>query len=1242
MSSSERKTVLVVNNDRVQARLIALLLEKDGIEVLVFASVEEAVVRLVQSTPADLIVTDMHLPGIDGWRFCRLLRSPEFHAWNSIPVLVTSPAYPHAGLDPVIGVLGADAFLAIPYEPSVLRARVRELLERQSPCPTRTVLVASGQGEQLERLARPFRTRGDRVLLARTMDEAVDLGRANPPHCILLGPSLPDQRSSNPLPGLRSAFPHAILLIAGDAPSREQALRAFALEADGFFTEPVEPARIDALCASSRIERCLLQFEQVLRETSRRLRGSEDRFRLITDQIPAVLYTTDAELRITSSVGGALSRLNLKPHQLVGMKLTEYYRSDDPEFLPLEAHARALRGEKVTYEMEWEGRMWHTRLEPLYDASGRIHGTTGVSVDITHRRQTELELNARMRQQAAVAQLSQAALRGPEITELADTTARLVAETLDVDFCELFEVMGSGDAMRLFRGVGWEPGLVGRLTVPIHSPSTPGYPLASREPLVIENLREDSRAPGLGYLLDRGVATSLSTVLHGRRGPYGVFGAHSRRPRRFTEQDIHFFQAAANILASARERRESEQRQRSLSLGLHAVVSVADQLIQCAEVDELYRLAVELAREKLGVERCALYLEEPGGQILRGTYGTDDRGRTTREHSNRVPREKLLKWMQEGQAGEQENRWILRTDLPWTYWDGEKTVTFGCGWIASTPIRSSRGQIGILFNDAAMSHAPFDEVRQEILAIFASVLGTLIEQKGTEEALRDSEEKYRALFLESKDAIFISTPEGRYLDMNPAGIEMLGYSSKEEVLLLDIGRDLYFDRSERDRFLRAVEEKGYVKDFELRLKRKDGQAVIVQATVSAVRDSHGRVVAYRGTRRDITEQKRLQQQLLQAQKMESIGTLAGGIAHDFNNILTGIIGYAELALSMLDPGSRVYQFVANIPEQGQRAAGLISQLLAFSRRAITRMEPISLMPLLKEISKMLRRTLPENIEIRLNVSGEVDLVNADPTQMQQVVMNLATNAQDAMPAGGVLTFTLENVALDLEYCRRYPFAQPGRYVCLTVTDTGTGMPPEVLEHIFEPFFTTKEVGKGTGLGLSMVYGIVKTHKGHITVSSRVAVGSEFKVHLPVIETEAPRTGTGVTVDKKIPDRGHETVLLVEDETMVLQVGQQMLQSLGYQVLTARNGREGLERFHEHHQNIHLVVLDLVMPEMGGEELFFKLHEIDPALKVVLMSGYSIQEKLDGLRDHGLKGFVLKPFTLQSLGRAVRDALDAAG
>ena len=379
--------------------------------------------------------------------------------------------------------------------------------------------------------------------------------------------------------------------------------------------------------------------------------------------------------------------------------------------------------------------------------------------------------------------------------------------------------------------------------------------------------------------------------------------------------------------------------------------------------------------------------------------------------------------------------------------------------------------------------------------------------------------------------------------------------------------------------------------------------------------------------RDVTQEVQLQEQLIQAQKMEAVGTLSGGIAHDFNNLLQVTLGYSELLLAEKREDDPEYADLSKILQSARSGAELVQRLLTFSRKVEPKPIPLNLNRRILQVEKLLGRTIPKMIDIQLDLSDDLADINADPTQMEQVLMNLAVNARDAMPDGGKLTLGTRNVTLDEEYCKVHVEAKPGQYVLLAVSDTGHGMDKATIDHIFEPFYTTKELGRGTGLGLAMVYGIVKQHGGFINCYSEVEHGTTFNVYFPAIESQVE-----LDVDKTgvMPAFGTETILLVDDEEFVRDLGARILSKAGYNVLTATNGREALDLFEKERTQISLVILDLIMPEMGGKECLKELRKIDPQLKVLIASGLSADPSTKESVEMGARGFVSKPFRFKEL------------
>jgi signal transduction histidine kinase/ActR/RegA family two-component response regulator len=414
------------------------------------------------------------------------------------------------------------------------------------------------------------------------------------------------------------------------------------------------------------------------------------------------------------------------------------------------------------------------------------------------------------------------------------------------------------------------------------------------------------------------------------------------------------------------------------------------------------------------------------------------------------------------------------------------------------------------------------------------------------------------------------------------------------------------------------------------------------ATDRMIRWPNGRDVKFQ-IAIDITERKladqekdSLRSQLVQAQKMEAIGTLAGGIAHDFNNLLQVILGYSELILDEKIEGDPDRADLSKIHQAARSGADLVRNLLTFSRKTEPKPVPMSLNNQIRHVEKLLHRTIPRMIDIQLDLAEDLRRINADRGQIEQIIMNLAVNARDAMGEEGSLKIRTENVTLDEEYCELNVEAKPGDYVLLSVSDTGRGMDRETLQHIFEPFFTTKELGRGTGLGLAMVYGIVKQHGGNITCYSEVGLGTTFKIYLPPIEEQMERD---LETSGEMPAFGTETVLIIDDEDLVRELGHRILARSGYKVLTAADGHEGLEVYRREKDSIALVILDLIMPTMGGKDCLQKILQESPQARVLIASGYSADASTNECIEMGAKGFVPKPFRFKELLRQVRKTLD---
>ena len=500
-----------------------------------------------------------------------------------------------------------------------------------------------------------------------------------------------------------------------------------------------------------------------------------------------------------------------------------------------------------------------------------------------------------------------------------------------------------------------------------------------------------------------------------------------------------------------------------------------------------------------------------------------------------------------------------------------------------------------------------------------------------EEALRESEEKYRNLVERANDGIAI-VQDNLLKYLNPRLAEIGGYTA-DEVIDTPFTDYVFPDEVPKvvDYYNRRMAGDETVSTYETALRHRDGSKIDVEFNTGII--TYQEKPASLAIIRDMTERKRLEAQLQQAQKMEALGTLAGGIAHNFNNLLMGIMGNASLMLSDTDSAHPNYEKLNNIEKLVDSGSKLTQQLLGYAREGRYEITPLSLNQLMKETSDTFRTTKKE-IRVHRELAENLFPIDADQGQIEQVLLNLYVNAADAMPGGGDLFLKTINVT-DKDMKGRPYKPKPGNYVLLTVRDTGTGMDKRTTERVFDPFFSTKGLGKGTGLGLASVYGIIKAHGGYIDVESKKGSGTTFKIYLPGAEKKVE------TVAKSARQiiEGSETVLLVDDEPMVLEVGINMLEKLGYTVLEAKGGREAVKVYEANKDKIDLVILDMIMPDRGGGETYDQMKEIDPTVTVLLSSGYSIDGQATEILERGCNGFIQKPFTVKELSGRIRETLE---
>jgi len=956
--------------------------------------------------------------------------------------------------------------------------------------------------------------------------------------------------------------------------------------------------------------------------------------------------------------------------------------------------------------------------------TARLERTIRYAVQLnTEHSRAEEAIGAYAQKHSVVAEIGRLALIGTELKELFAEAVTLVERTLGVEYCEVLELLPDGDALILRAGVGWkEEYPVGQATVSAAKESQAGFTLLSDEPVIVEDLRTETRFSGPPLLHDHGVVSGMTVIIRGRERAYGILGAHTASARGFTTDDVNFLRSVANVLAEAIGRKQAEEALRIEREYFGHIISAAPTVIVGITPEGATNFVNQAIRQVAGYEP-----EELMGRDWWRVFYPGEEYRQVEQLFKDFEQSGVVNYEMTLTSKGGEKRCVSWNSVNRLNEHGELVEIIGIGNDVTDRKRAvadlalfrqlmDQSNDGIFVINASTSELSdvnetacrqFGYARAELLRLRVIDINTELATIAAWEEHRQTLESVGSMVLvfngRRKDcSTFPIEISLRYVSLNDQHYvlavtrditeraRLLSELKSERTRLVDIfthapafiasllGPDHIFEiantcfydlvggqrdiigMSACDAFP-ELEGQGFFElldnvyatgvpfvGTEMPVEFADGAGVprelrYINFIYQPQADAEGTVSSIICHGVDVTEQvlsrRRLEEtenQLRQSQKLESVGMLAGGIAHDFNNLLTVITGYSDLTLRRLHKADPLARNVEEIAKAAEGAASLTRQLLAFSRKQVLQPKVLDLNSVIANIERMLGRLVGEDMELRTSPGVGLGQVQADPGQIEQVIVNLVVNARDAMPKGGKITIETANIYLDEEYARRHIAVQPGWYAMLAVTDTGYGMDAETQRQIFEPFFTTKEQGKGTGLGLSTVYGIVKQSGGNIWVYSEVGVGTTFKIYLPAVDEQATEPDAAAVRPESVA--GTETILLAEDEEMVRNLARESLKMHGYTVLEAANAGEALSICQQHEGPIHLLLTDVVMPRMSGRELAEQLAGLRPGVRVLYMSGYPDQSIVHhGLLDGDI-AFIGKPFTPDALVLKVVEVL----
>ena len=1096
MNESSPLTAVVVNDDPTQLKVLAAMTQKAGLKPLTFSCVEDALAAMAPENPPDLIITDIHMPGIDGWKFCRLLKSADYERFNSVPILVISAIFAGDAPDRIAAEIGANAFLAAPVDGHRFIRQVKAILRGDRNRNHLSALIIEDSPTLSHLLQNAFVSEGYRADVARSLQEVSDIYTGVPYDVAIIDYHLPDGLGDTLLEQFHAERPDcACIMMTGDL-EPELSMDWMKRGAAAYLHKPFNSDYLLELCSKARRERSLLRTEDLLQIRTRELQASEKNFQSFYDTIADISVVTSLDARILYANPAAVSKLGYSLKEMASMHLMDWYPADnrakvEKEFLIAVKENQNLSDLSLQSKggaiIPAESRFWR----------GQWAGDDCIFC-ICRDRSIEEEAQRRFEQVFNF---------NPSPMALLDFSNRQFTEVnqafLSTTGYEKHEVLGqSVSQLGLFVDQGQLDTFRSRLL--------------KEKCIFNEEIRVRRKN---GDLLDGLFFGEVISIL-GRE---------------------HLLTVIVDITERKRAAAALDQRMMALLQPIDSPEGI--ELVDLFNLDELQKLQDEFSAAT-GV--ASVITDTQGVPITRTSRFTrlcnlirqTSAGCANCFHSDAV-------------IGRHCGRGpTIQPCLSGGLWDAGAGIAVGGRHIANWLI----GQV----RDATQT--------EEQIRAYARTIGA-------------HEEEIAAAFLEV-----------------PA-MSKAQFESISQMLF----------------------------SFANQLSKYAYQSVQQARFISE--------------RKRVEEQKmKLEGQLVQAQKMESIGRLAGGVAHDFNNMLSVILGHAELALKTVSKKQPLHEDLEEIRSAAERSIELTRQLLAFARKQKTTPVVLDMNKTVDGMMKMLRRLLGEHIDLVWQPANPPSSIQMDPSQLDQIMVNLCVNARDAIGDKGRITIETSSTVFDKTTCVQHAGAKPGPYVHLSVNDNGCGMDAETVAQIFEPFFTTKESGQGTGLGLATVYGIVKQNQGIIEVDSEPHRGTTFHIYLPQVENLSPPQTKEKVDNTAKPCQA--TILLVEDEPAILRMGKLMLERQGYTVLPAGTPDQALQWATEYPSSIHLLITDVIMPEMNGRDLAKKILSVHPHLKILFMSGHTsdiLSE--DGVLNKNIH-FLQKPFTIQSLTSTTSDALNS--